>query len=253
MGTAGGQTQTCFCNGQDTEKSITPSYTLPSTNCKNVYGNCEKRAWECSKNSSGTDDKESSFLRPDQYSREGKIVRELELQKKAILSWLHFEQIDPESVTWYEDTLIDWKPTKSGSKPSRAVLAGMVTVVAIWKLGRLSRSIRDGVAVLSDWSNRGVRIASVAQQVDLQGQESREGQILAAFRELEVQAREERRLVNIAIAKKKEAEKQRRLEYIRQQKEAVWELSSNSLSVTEIAEKLGISVDTVSNTLIIHD
>lgn len=98
-----------------------------------------------------------------------------------------------------------------------------------------------------------MRIASVAQQVDLQGQESREGQILAAFRELEVQAREERRLVNIAIAKKKEAEKQRRLEYIRQQKEAVWELSSNSLSVTEIAEKLGISVDTVSNTLIIHD
>ena len=49
------------------------------------------------------------------------------------------------------------------------IFAGEVDTVVVWKLDRLSRSLRDGVNVLADWCDRGLRVVSVTQQIDFNG------------------------------------------------------------------------------------
>jgi DNA invertase Pin-like site-specific DNA recombinase len=51
----------------------------------------------------------------------------------------------------------------------RDIFAGRVSTVIVWRLDRLARNLRDGVNVLADWCERGVRLVSVTQQLDLSG------------------------------------------------------------------------------------
>ena len=39
----------------------------------------------------------------------------------------------------------------------------------VWKLDRLARSLKEGVNVLADWCQRGVRVIATTQQIDLSG------------------------------------------------------------------------------------
>jgi DNA invertase Pin-like site-specific DNA recombinase len=55
-------------------------------------------------------------------------------------------------------------------KLQAAIFAGKVTTVVVWKLDRLARSLKEeGINVLADWCNRGVRVIAVTQQIDLSG------------------------------------------------------------------------------------
>ena len=47
----------------------------------------------------------------------------------------------------------------------------------VWKLDRLSRNLRDGINVLADWCDKGLRVVSVTQQIDFNGAT---GKMLAA-------------------------------------------------------------------------
>jgi DNA invertase Pin-like site-specific DNA recombinase len=38
-----------------------------------------------------------------------------------------------------------------------------------YKLDRMCRSLRDGINVLSDWCDKGLRVVSVTQQIDFNG------------------------------------------------------------------------------------
>lgn len=175
------------------------------------------------------------------------------MQKQAILNWLASEHVEENSVEWYTDSGIDGTPSTSGFDAlSKEINTGKISTVLVWKLDRLSRTMRNGVSILTDLCNRGIRIVSVAQGIDLQGGETPEMRLLAALQEIEAVAIEERRIANIAEAERKEATKQRRIEAARKQKETVWKLYHSGMSVTEIAEKLGISVNTVNNHLIIY-
>jgi DNA invertase Pin-like site-specific DNA recombinase len=49
------------------------------------------------------------------------------------------------------------------------IFAGKVKTVIIWKLDRLSRNLRDGVNVLADWAEKGLKIVVVTQQLELNG------------------------------------------------------------------------------------
>ena len=42
-------------------------------------------------------------------------------------------------------------------------------MVVVWKLDRISRRQRDGVNLLAEWRERGVRVVAVTQQIDLSG------------------------------------------------------------------------------------
>ena len=82
------------------------------------------------------------------------------------------------------------------------VLAGKVHTVIVYKLDRLARSLRDGIAVLSDWLARGVRIVSVTQQLDFSGTTGKlVASVLLAVAEMEREATVERTVAGLAAAR----------------------------------------------------
>ena len=50
-----------------------------------------------------------------------------------------------------------------------AIFAGDVGTVVTYKLDRLNRSLRDGINVLCERCDKGLRVVSVTQQIDFNG------------------------------------------------------------------------------------
>ncbi len=46
---------------------------------------------------------------------------------------------------------------------------GNINTLVVWKLDRISRNQKDGIILLADWCERGARVVSVTQQLDLSG------------------------------------------------------------------------------------
>jgi DNA invertase Pin-like site-specific DNA recombinase len=87
-------------------------------------------------------------------------------------------------------------------KMEAAIRRGEVKTVVVFKLDRLSRSIRDGVALLCDWLERGVRIVSTSQQLDFSGPTGKLlAAVLFALSEMEISTRRERTAAGLAVAK----------------------------------------------------
>ncbi len=186
------------------------------------------------------------------YICDSLVGRGLDAQRKEIRNWLNAEKVDTDSVNWYEDGLENGRPTKSGIEAlSQAIHSGKVGQVVVWKLDRLGRSTRQVISLLSDWLEQDVSIASVGQDICIQGGHSSLGQFLSALNEIEVAAHAEGEAQAIIHAKKKEVAKRRHVERAERQREEVWDLYNAGMSVPKIAEKLGISMDKVSNYLII--
>lgn len=73
-------------------------------------------------------------------------------------------------VRWYKDILSGSTVARPAFEKLQAdIFSGKVHCVVCWKLDRLSRSLRDGVNVLTDWLEKGVRIVAVCQQLDFSG------------------------------------------------------------------------------------
>lgn len=89
-------------------------------------------------------------------------------QEKAIAAYLAGHGFS--QVIWYRDRL-SGKDTRRPAfqRLQKDIFAGKVRTVVCWKLDRLSRSMRDGVCVLTDWLERGVRVVAVSQQFDFSG------------------------------------------------------------------------------------
>src|SRR5262249_62214361 len=86
----------------------------------------------------------------------------------------------------------------------KAIFAGTVKTVVVWKLDRLSRRQRDGVDLLADWCERGVRVVAVTQQIDLSGAVGRMvASVLFGLAEIESEYRRERQAAGIAVAKER--------------------------------------------------
>lgn len=83
-------------------------------------------------------------------------------QKADVERWLLRQGHDPQHVRWFEDkeaaATLD-RPAFEELKA--AIFHGQVKTVAVWKLARLSRRQRDGINILVDWCEAGVRVVSV--------------------------------------------------------------------------------------------
>lgn len=112
----------------------------------------------------------------------------------------------------------------------------------VWKLDRLARSFRDGVKVITDWIQQGVRLISVTQQIDLSGVV---GQMIAgvlfAVAEMELVAIKERQAAGIAAAKSRGVYKGRKPGARSGNPEQARQLQARGFSAPEIAKQLGIS------------
>jgi DNA invertase Pin-like site-specific DNA recombinase len=112
----------------------------------------------------------------------------------------------------------------------------------VWKLDRISRGQRDGVNLLADWCERGVRVVAVTQQIDLSGPVGRMvASVLFGLAEIETEYRRERQAAGIAEAKKQGVYRGRDRGTTKVPSRRARELRSRGLTVQEIATALGVS------------
>jgi DNA invertase Pin-like site-specific DNA recombinase len=126
-------------------------------------------------------------------------------QRDALTQWLKAHGTDPAKVGWYVDT-------ESGRKMARPeldrlnadVFSGAVRTVVVFKIDRIARRLRDGLNLLCDWADRGVRFVSVGQQIDLSGTVGRMvAALMLGLAEIEWEHRRDRQAAGIAAAKRR--------------------------------------------------
>lgn len=181
------------------------------------------------------------------YIRVSTVSQNLDGQKKAIQNWLDGHGLRAE---FYED-----KSTGNNlERPAfeqlqKDIFNGKVSTVICFKLDRLSRSLRDGVTVLTDWLEKGVRVVSVTQQLDFSGATGKLiASVLFAVAEMEQETRKERQKAGIDVAKEKgDVYKGRQKGALskKNNKARIYELLDSGLKVTEVATALGVTRITI--------
>jgi DNA invertase Pin-like site-specific DNA recombinase len=181
------------------------------------------------------------------YVRVSTVGQNEDGQKAEIQQWLSGNGVDPASVLWFVDKKSgDNLQRPAFEKMQKAVFTGKIDAVVVWKLDRLSRSLKDGLNVLSDWCDKGLRVVSVTQQIDFNGTL---GKMLAAvllgIAEMEQETRRERQAAGIAAAKKRGTYQGRRKGTTKAKPQRAISLKEKGLTVEEIGKALGVSRNTV--------
>lgn len=135
------------------------------------------------------------------YIRVSDASQKTETQEPDIRRWLKGNGVD--DFLWFQDTISGDKWDRSAlDEMNKAVFNGEVSTIVVWKLDRIGRTLREGINQLGDWTDRGVRIVSVTQQLDLSG---KVGEIIAAVlfgvAAIELENIRERQAAGIAAAK----------------------------------------------------
>ena len=168
-------------------------------------------------------------------------------QRAAIERWLKHSGLKQTTVRWFEDK-------ESGTSAQRyafeqmqkGIFDGQIKTVVVWKLDRISRRQRDGINLLADWCDRGVRVVSVTQQIDLTGAVGRMmASVMFGLAEIELEYRRERQAAGIQVAKQKGIYTGRQLGTTKEKPLRARELQEQGLTAEEIANAMNISRRTV--------
>jgi len=170
-------------------------------------------------------------------------------QRAELEAWLKHQRY--KRVQWFEDRESATTMQRDAfQKLQAAIFTGQITTVIIWKLDRLARSLKEGVNVLADWCQRGVRVIAVTQQIDLSGPL---GQMIASLlfgiAEIELHHTRERQAAGIALAKQRGVYRGRQPGTTKAAPARARALRQQGLTVAEIAHALSIKERTVYNYL----
>jgi DNA invertase Pin-like site-specific DNA recombinase len=168
-------------------------------------------------------------------------------QRAEIERWLTGNGIDPAGVRWFVDKKTgDNLQRPAFEKLQAAIFAGEVGALVVYKLDRLSRKLRDGINLLSDLCDRGLRVVSVTQGIDFNGTVGKMiASVLFAVAEMEQETRRERLSAGIAVAKKEGKYTGRKPGTTKAKPARALKLREQGLSADEIAKALGVSRNTV--------
>jgi DNA invertase Pin-like site-specific DNA recombinase len=166
-------------------------------------------------------------------------------QRAELEAWLkrhHYK-----SVQWFEDHESATTMQRDAfQRLQAAIFAGGITTVVVWKLDRLARSLKEGVNVLADWCQRGVRIIAITQQIDLSGPVGHLiASLLFGIAEIELQHAKERQAAGIAVAKQRGVYTGRQQGTTKAAPARARALRKQGLTVLEIANALGVKKRTV--------
>jgi len=181
------------------------------------------------------------------YCRVSSQGQKNDSQRSEIRRWLRGNGIAAASVEWFEDK----ETAKSLERPAfaalqDAVFQGSIKTVVVWKLDRISRHQADGVRVLADWCDKGVRVVAVTQLIDLRGAVGRMvASVLFGIAEIELEYRRERQAAGIRIAKKRGVYRGRKKGTTKATPARALELRERGLTAAEIATALDVSQRTV--------
>lgn len=138
---------------------------------------------------------------------------------------------------WYRDKVTGATTNRPAfNRLQKDIFAGEVGTVVVWKLDRLSRSLKDGINTLCDWLKKDVRIIAITQQLDFSGAT---GQLVASV--LFAVAAMERENLRENIKRGLNAAKARNVKLGRPHSdliEKIMPLLKEGMSVAEVANKL---------------
>jgi len=176
------------------------------------------------------------------YCRVSSRSQKTDSQKAELTRWLTQQGHALPAVQWFED--IEHGQTlrrPAFIRLQRAIEAGTITTVVVWKLDRLARRQQDGINLLAEWCTRNVRVVAVTQQIDLSGPVGRMvASVLFGLAEIEWEYRRERQAAGIAVAKGRGVYRGRRQGTTKAQPQRAHTLRHAGLTVPEIARALGI-------------
>ncbi len=139
------------------------------------------------------------------YCRVSSASQKHDSQREEIKRWLKGNKIKLAEVRWFEDT-------ETGATTKREALLQLQTAIfnrevdplIFWKLDRISRDMRDGINLLADWCEKGLRVVSVTEQIDLSGPVGRMiASVLFGVAEIQRTQIRERQAAGITVAKEK--------------------------------------------------
>lgn len=168
-------------------------------------------------------------------------------QRAEIERWLHNNPVDQSAVRWFEDqesATVSHRP--AFGQMQAGIFEGQIKTVVVWKLDRLSRRLRDGINVLADWCERGVRVVAITQHIDLGGPVGHMiASVMFGLAEIELAYRRERQTAGIAVARRKGLYQGRQKGTTKAQPVRARQLRAHGLTVPEIANAMAISQRTV--------
>jgi DNA invertase Pin-like site-specific DNA recombinase len=181
------------------------------------------------------------------YCRVSSRHQKTDAQVAEITKWLEGNGVDAAQVEWYLDKETGKTFQRAGfERLQKDIFNGTVKTVVVWKLDRLSRRLRDGVNLLADWCERGLKIIVVTQQIELNGPLGRMiAAVMLGLAEIELEYRHERQTAGIEVAKKKGIYKGRLKGTTKAKPQRARELREQGLSAPEIAKALGASERTI--------
>ena len=188
-------------------------------------------------------------MKPAVYVRVSTVGQNEAGQRREIARWLKGNRLD--GVAWYVDRETgDNLDRPEFQRLQQAIFAGEHDAVVVYKLDRLSRTIRDGLAVLCDWCERGLRVVSVTQQIDFNGTVGKMiAAVLFGVAEMEQETRRERQAAGIAVAKEEGKYKGRKPGTTKARPQRAKQLREKGLNMDEIATALGVTRQTVDRYL----
>lgn len=168
-------------------------------------------------------------------------------QRAAITQWLTANGHAPDAAVWYTDKTTGANLDRPAlDKLQKAIFAGQHHTVVLWRLDRLSRKMRDGINLLAEWCDAGVRVVSVTQALDLSGTVGKMiAGVLLAVGEMELEALKERQRVGIDAAKGRGIYQGRKPGTTKARPARAAKLRDQGLTHHEIATALGVSRSTV--------
>lgn len=181
------------------------------------------------------------------YIRVSSRSQKFDSQESEIKKWLRNNDIAAANVGWYCDV----ESGKTLARPEferlqKDIWSGGVKTVVVYRLDRLSRRLRDGVDLLADWCERGLKVVVVTQQVELGGAVGRMiAAVMLGLAEIELEFRQERQTAGIEAARRRGVYKGRRKGTTKAKPKRAQELRDQGLIASEIARAMGTSERTV--------
>ncbi len=181
------------------------------------------------------------------YTRVSTQDQTTNAQRAEIQKWLRANGFRAKEVQWYEDRETGTTLKRPEfDRLQKDIFSGKVKTIVLWKLDRLSRSLRDGVNVLADWAEKGLKIVVVTQQLELNGIIGRTiAALLLGLAEIEHSYIKERQRAGIEQAKKRGAYLGRQRGSVVSSPDRAKALRKQGLKISEIGKALEVSEATI--------
>lgn len=175
------------------------------------------------------------------YIRVSTAGQNLASQKAEISRWLNGNVSG--QVKWFVDKATGTNLDRPGFQELQAaIFNGEIDTVVIYKLDRISRTLCDGLSVITQWLESGIRLVATSQQFDFAGSTGKLIlAVLLGVAEMEQETRKERQAAGISEAKKAGKYKGRKPGTTKADASRASVLKAQGLNVTEIANAMGVS------------